>query len=110
MFGHSGSLAAADCYPAITFRILFLSSFLARLRALFVNAFEAGLGSAFSTRCRMGFFPSLYSYFFRALRTKSLVYESAGFRLFASLTAGSKPISTLSCASTPAGGNSPSLE
>ena len=51
-----------------------------------------------------------YLYFSRALRTNSLVYESAGFRSFASLTAGSKPISTLCCASTPEGGNRPSFE
>ena len=59
---------------------------------------------------RSEFLHHVYLYFSSALRTNSLVYESAGFRSFASLTAGSKPISTLSCASTPAGGNRPSFE
>ena len=58
MFGHSGSLAAVypTAIPPLRSVCFSFASFLARLRVLFVNAVEAGLGSAFAHPVSHGIF------------------------------------------------------
>jgi hypothetical protein len=78
MFGHSGSLAAVypTAIPPLRSVSFSFASFLALIRALNVNAFEAGLGSAFTHPVPHGILSHPLFILFQGL-----AYEIVGIRL-----------------------------